>query len=268
MDIRLKDLRVIERLWRELEAFQPGASDPALEHCFGELAQLIGAANVFWVGARREPPTGAAGRMRGWRVRAFRHLYREERQARLLAAAARHADSGQPDPHTEALIATAGHTRAFLRTELVADTAWRRCWTFNEVLRPLGITDQLVGAHTVDATHESYIGLDRARGRPFGERERDVLHLFLAGAPRFHREVLRSHGLAGDGAPLSPRERQTLELLLSELSEKQIAAALGIGGRTAHEYAVAVYRKLGVSGRTGLMASWLGRDRLSRSLAG
>jgi DNA-binding CsgD family transcriptional regulator len=264
MYIRLRDLRVIERLWRELAEFPPDASDQALEHCFRELARLVGAANVFWVGGLREQPAQANDPvndpLRGWRVRAVRHLYRDERLERLLADHLRHVRLRLPDPHTEAMAATAGATRAFLRQEIVDDRAWERSWQTNEVLRPLGIADRLVGAHTVNAANESYLGLDRGRGRPFGERERDLLRLFLAGAPRFHRDALRAHGLIGCAAPLTSREQQILQLLLTDLSEKQIASEMSIGWRTAHQHAVSIFRKLGVKGRTGLMALWVGAE--------
>jgi DNA-binding CsgD family transcriptional regulator len=260
MYIRLKDLRAVERLWRELAEFPLGAADQKLQHCFRELARLTGAANVYWVAGGLEKPVPRGDWMRGWRVRAFFHLHHDDHQDRLLAAAARHVGAGLRDPHTEAIIATAGVTRAFLRHEIVDDRVWRRAWMFNEVLLPLGITDRLIGAHAVDARHESYIGLDRAQGRPFGERERDLLRLFLAGAPRFHGDIMRAHGLIDCVTPLTLREQQVLPLLLTDLTEKQIAAELGVGWRTAHQHAVSICRKFRVKRRAGLMALWLGRN--------
>ncbi len=48
-----------------------------------------------------------------------------------------------------------------------------------------------------------------------------------------------------------------LALLLSDATEKEIAWRLGIGHRTMHQHAEAIYAKLGVRGRIGLMALWL-----------
>ncbi len=262
MYIRLRDLRAIEGLWRELGEFPAGASDQAREHCFCALAQLIGADNVFWVAASLEksPQPGQPGDpLRGWRVRAFRHLYHDAHKDRLLAAIARYVGAGLPDPHSEAMAATAGVTRAFLRQEIVDDRAWQHSWIVNEALRPLGIADRLVGARTVDAVTESYIGLDRGPSQTFGTRERNLLRLFLAGAPQFHRDALLAHGLLGCAKPLSLREQQALQLLLTDMNERQIAAEMGIGWRTAHQHAVTIFRKFGVKSRTGLMALWLER---------
>ncbi len=257
MYIQEKDLRVIERLWGELGEFPASASGVAQEHCFRALARLVGAENVFWVASRLEQPAHAGDRLRGWRIRAIRHLYHDERRDRLLASAVHHVASGLPEPHTEAMAAGAGVTRAFLRQEIVDLRTWNRSWIVNETLRPLGIVDRLVGAHVVDAAHESYLGLDRGPGRPFGARERNLLRLFLAGAPRFHRDILRARGLINCAKPLSPREHQVLQLLLTHLTEKQIAAELGLGWRTVHDHAVSIFRKFGIRRRTGLMALWL-----------
>lgn len=57
--------------------------------------------------------------------------------------------------------------------------------------------------------------------------------------------------------PLSPQERRVLELLLTDATEKQIAARLGIAESTTHSYVTAVFRKFGVRGRAGLMSLWL-----------
>src|SRR5580704_7358691 len=127
MYIREEDLHAIESLWRELAEFPASASIEAREHCFRELARLIGADNVFWVGGSREQgPAQPDDRMRGWRVRAVCHLHRDELRDRLTAAAARYAASGLPEPHTEAMVAGAGVTRAFLRPEIVDTRTWER----------------------------------------------------------------------------------------------------------------------------------------------
>ncbi len=57
-----------------------------------------------------------------------------------------------------------------------------------------------------------------------------------------------------DAVRLSPRERETLALLMTGAPEKQIAARLGISPHTAHDYVKALYKKLGVTSRAELMA--------------
>jgi len=67
------------------------------------------------------------------------------------------------------------------------------------------------------------------------------------------------HNFLLASAPLAPRERKVLELLLTEATEKQIAERLGLAVSTTHSYITAIFRKFGVRGRAGLMSLWLNR---------
>ena len=51
-------------------------------------------------------------------------------------------------------------------------------------------------------------------------------------------------------ASLTPREVQVVGLLASGASNKDIARALGLRPKTVMHHSVAIYRKLGVRGRT------------------
>jgi DNA-binding CsgD family transcriptional regulator len=68
-----------------------------------------------------------------------------------------------------------------------------------------------------------------------------------------------SHGLCLLESPLTPMERRVLHLLLSEKSEKEIAAALKQSIHTTHGHIKQIYRKYGAPGRAALMAIWLSR---------
>ena len=57
---------------------------------------------------------------------------------------------------------------------------------------------------------------------------------------------------------LSPRMRQTLELLLAGDSEKQAARKLKLSQHTVHVYAKSLYKHFGVSSRGELLARCLG----------
>ena len=59
--------------------------------------------------------------------------------------------------------------------------------------------------------------------------------------------------------PLSPRQRQTLELLLAGNAEKQIAARLAISRHTVHVYVKSLYKCFGVCSRAELLARWVQR---------
>jgi DNA-binding CsgD family transcriptional regulator len=59
------------------------------------------------------------------------------------------------------------------------------------------------------------------------------------------------------GDPLSPRQRQTLELLLIGHAEKQIAAQLSISRHTVHVYVKSLYKRFDVNSRGELLARWV-----------
>jgi DNA-binding CsgD family transcriptional regulator len=59
--------------------------------------------------------------------------------------------------------------------------------------------------------------------------------------------------------PLSPRERQTLQLLLNGDAEKQIAARLSLSKHTVHVYVKSLYKRFEVSSRGELLAKWVQR---------
>jgi DNA-binding CsgD family transcriptional regulator len=59
--------------------------------------------------------------------------------------------------------------------------------------------------------------------------------------------------------PLSPRERQTLELLLNGDAEKQIANRLSLSKHTVHVYVKSLYKRFDVCSRGELLAKWVQR---------
>jgi DNA-binding CsgD family transcriptional regulator len=59
--------------------------------------------------------------------------------------------------------------------------------------------------------------------------------------------------------PLSPRERQTLDLLLIGNAEKEIANRLAISRHTVHVYVKSIYKRFGVCSRGELLARWVQR---------
>lgn len=251
-------MQAVARLWGELAEFPASRPDAALAHGLRELARIVGANNAFWVGAVREPDPAPEDGLAGWRPRAMGFLTFEQEYQDRVAALLKRLRADEIDPMVQAIVARSGRTRAALRSELVEDTVWRDSYLYNEVLRPVRIEDRIVGAHTVDQHRESYVGLDRApTDRPFGDRERDVLRLFLDGSPTWHRELLRSHGLLGARAALRPREREVLQLLLSDKSEREIAEKLGLSASTTRQYIVTVLRAFAVKRRVELMGRWL-----------
>jgi DNA-binding CsgD family transcriptional regulator len=62
---------------------------------------------------------------------------------------------------------------------------------------------------------------------------------------------------------LSPREQEVVRLLLADLSNKEIAQALGLSLNTVKGYLKLLTRKLGVNSRTGILAKMLSESKLA-----
>lgn len=249
--------RELALLAREACEAPPQEIDCALERLLSALCSALGASNAYWVGALRAPDPHATDPLRGWRAREVVFLHDHPRRVRAAASIAERIHAGEVDPSTVAVVRRAGRTRAHLRPELVPNPEWERSWLFNEFHRQHGVHDQLIGAVAISPRHESYLGLQRGRGdRPFGVAERDLLRLLLELTRAFHRRLLTYHGLAGE-RPLTGREREVLRRLVTDATEKEIGAELRIGARTVHQHALAIYEKLGVRGRVGLLARLL-----------
>ena len=95
----------------------------------------------------------------------------------------------------------------------------------------------------------------RHAGRPFTPRDRftlDLVHSELAWV-----YVPDLPLVSPDGLPLSPRQRQTLQLLLGGNSEKEIAVQMGLSHNTVHHYVKAIHRHFRVSSRSELLARWV-----------
>lgn len=100
---------------------------------------------------------------------------------------------------------------------------------------------------------------NRLGGRPISGRIVNAADLLIDMiTPLVGSRLTLAHQRTRSG--LSPRLRQTLDLLLRGLSEKQLAARLGLSRATVHEYITSLYRHFGVSGRAELMAYYVHRQ--------
>jgi DNA-binding NarL/FixJ family response regulator len=64
----------------------------------------------------------------------------------------------------------------------------------------------------------------------------------------------------GEKPRLTPREREIVEAMLTAASNKDIASRLGITEQSVKNRLTALYRKLGVSGRVGLVVKLMTGD--------
>jgi DNA-binding CsgD family transcriptional regulator len=98
--------------------------------------------------------------------------------------------------------------------------------------------------------------------RRMAEEARSVRGTFSAESVPGWGTVIRAHvpygeqpappdrGVTGPAAPLTPREREVLGLLVQGLTDQQIAAALAISVRTAEKHVSGVLHKLDARNRT------------------
>jgi DNA-binding CsgD family transcriptional regulator len=158
----------------------------------------------------------------------------------------------EAEPMTGAILRQSQRVVTLARADAISDLMWERSALLNEVHRPAGVGDSLISLRRLASPGLGRaVVLKRAWGDPsFGARERDLLHLLQSECPW----VFERPRTALADLELSPRERETLALLLTDLSQKQIAARLGLSRDTVHDYVKSLYKKLGVTSRAELMA--------------
>lgn len=106
--------------------------------------------------------------------------------------------------------------------------------------------------------------------RPFDTEDRNLVHLFqLEAQPLYAARAPRSNVRRS----LTPREKQTLALLLAGAAEKNIADQLALSLHTVHGYVKNIYAQFGVQSRAQLLATCLektsspARDRCRKPCA-
>jgi DNA-binding CsgD family transcriptional regulator len=250
----------IHHLWDEIADYDASQVDQALEYTLGVLSSLIGAQNAFWVGVVRMASDRPSDPLRGWRPRAIKYLHPSPADVLFYQQSTRDLEAGVVDASTLSHTRDAGRFRASLLRELVP-RQWRHTRGFDLAYRARHVVDAAFVIAPVNAQAESYYGFHRRDGHPrFTTRERDIAAYALRSLGWFHRHLLLSRGLLIAASPLTPAEQRVLRLLLTGLSENEIARRLGLGVRTTHGHVTAIFRKFNVSGRAGLTALWLGHQ--------
>jgi DNA-binding CsgD family transcriptional regulator len=223
---------------------------------------MIGAENAYWFGAVRLTES-TTDPLFGWRPRSIQYLTPLPNDTTFTRDRVRSLDRGGIDEATVAQARLAGTYRANRLCDLVSPEWFKGDFYQGYVGR--GVHDSLVVGVPVSNMAEGYYGFLRMRpDQPFTESERDLAFYAMRGLAWFHRRVLLSHGWLIARAPLTPIERRVLALLLTDASEKAIAAELELSPSSLHTYVRDVFRKFGVSGRRGLAAVWLGRPTPDR----
>jgi DNA-binding CsgD family transcriptional regulator len=127
---------------------------------------------------------------------------------------------------------------------------------YAEVLGPGGIKSCLSGAIAFRGRPSGVLTVSRhGRGPGFGARELEHLRALLPIVGMADAALAaRVEEPANDfTAPLTRREREIVALLSLGLQNKEIAASLGTSANTVRNQTIAIYQKLGVSGRVELL---------------
>jgi len=282
--VKRESIQLVYELWDELAAFPAGNMDAALDHLMGWFQKRLKVDNVIWLGsllmldeeaARKDP-------LLGWRLRARRSMVLESESYRKLVASyfanehygkrtsAFYRKGNRPDADihigmaSRAVTKGAGRFRVHrMRDGWIDYAAFRQTEHYRLYYIEPGIADRIWAILPLSPTVESFFLLDRYQPqndqcRHFTREEADIAALALRGIGEFHRRLFLTYGLLGDDKALSPIEREIIRHLLTDMAEKEIAAAMGQKLQTTHKYITSLYTRFGVKGRTGLMALWLG----------
>jgi len=129
--------------------------------------------------------------------------------------------------------------------------------------RPFGVAHLLLSSVRLRASAQLHgFGLSRAASQPaFRLEERNLVQVFHRACAHLIRPPATGADANTARRPqLSPRERQTLELVLIGLSDKEIADRLGISRHTVNQYTKVIYRHYAVTSRSLLLARLLGKQ--------
>jgi DNA-binding CsgD family transcriptional regulator len=197
---------------------------------------------VGWDGSVRSSPAGLS-QLASWLVPVIRTLWR--------------VTPGEP-----------GATITATWREYVADRARYGAEPMEPCPLPTGLTDALLSSVRLSVPYQLQgLGLYRSRERPpFSEEERNLVHVFQAECVGLSCASPRAEEEVQGRARLSPRQRQTLELILSGLCDKEIAERLGISRYTVNQYTKVIYRVYAVTSRAQLIARLIAPAQPAHSL--
>jgi len=254
----------LHRLWDRLADFDATRIEEAQLFVMRELKKLLDADDIVWIGVVRMAHGEKAKRdhQLGWRGRAVVHLEWTDLKRRVVAAAMKAQErDGGVDSSIE-MARRAGVFRTLTLRELHDMETFVRSEHYQTCFIPFDITDRIWCVFPVNDDCEVAYILDRYGPRPgFSEADKQRLSAALRPLKWFHRQTMLAHGVMLGDKRLTPRERSLCARLLGKQSEKEIALSLGLTLSTTRGYIKELYAKIGVQGRAGLMALWLGAEK-------
>ena len=252
----------IEALWDGITQFGSTRSDEALHFMLGGLARMLDSQQAYWLGNVRMLSASPSDSLFGWRPRNVYHLHKCAKRMALIKE--RFHDLNKPsvpqiDPSVALTLREVGQFRVVSHHRMLPKS-WYQSEFYKNFYQVHGISDTMVVTMPINDDVESYIGLQRIHHDTpyFSEADCELAAQAIRPMRWFHHQLALSHGLLLADKPLTSSERRVLSGLLSEATEAEIAAQLGLAHSTVHTYSKRICNKYGVRGRTGLSALWLG----------
>jgi DNA-binding CsgD family transcriptional regulator len=258
---RADEERVFQ-LWDELAAFPSAEIVRAWRHLATTISGWIQADMFYWVATVRllHGEQAANDPLFGWRVKVVEFLDPPTVAEKQAAQRELGDRLDEPGMTTIAAVRDSGTFRVHrLHHEFIDLDKFRTTDYYREHFVELGIRDELFVACPLSPEAEAFYVFNRRKiDGLYTAADADLAGYALRGLSWFHRQMFYSHGLLVAQEPLTPTQREVLQLLLSEKSEKAIAAELGQSYNTTHTHVKEIFRKYNVKSRAGLMAVWLG----------
>jgi DNA-binding CsgD family transcriptional regulator len=258
------ELERIHGLWDVLAKAPAAEVDRSARHLIETISGWIGADHAAWIGTVRllEGPAARRDALSGWRTRTIvYHPPPTEDEVRKARQIMQKGQSHEPGMTSIATSSQAGRFRVHrLRDGFVDFETFVQTEHYKAYYEMLGVKDRLwVGAPVSDDAEVFFVFDRRANDAPFTAEDAERAGYALRGLTWFHRQLMFSHGVPLANSPLTATERAVMLMLLTDKTEREIAAELGQSPHTTHDHVKEIYRKLGVNGRTGLMAVWLAK---------
>ncbi len=254
----LEQKEALYLLWDRVADCDGADVQAALTVMLEGAAALMQAGNACFTISVRLPAPDPRDPMLGWRMRELFHLW----------------DHHLLDPHckenvpvveqggaSEPIINTyreAGRFRGQLLRD-IASPAFFESPEFARDFGAIGVRDAIFVTTPLGDEVETSVAFYRTQGQPtLTPDDAQLAEDILRPLKWLQRRVALSHGLLMASDPITPAERRVLQMLLTDRSEKDIAAELGLAYQTVHKHVKNIYKKLGVSSRAGVAALWLG----------
>jgi DNA-binding CsgD family transcriptional regulator len=264
-------------LWKEVTAFSAADATLALRHLLTRLCEMMGASDADWYAVNQHNNIKTPPMMRpfqfviynpgGWSPSASYSLDPEKILESHIERWYMYAKKEGVDPMSKALFAKSGYARSCIRHDVMTDGEWGDHWYPQKYLSFYGVGERMMMTFPVNECCESFFIIDRPIGAPaFTTHDKYLFHHALAGIPHLHKRLCLERGVLRLTVALTSRETETYRLLLTHLSEREIASKMNLSAHTVHDYARQLYQKFGVKGRVGLMSMLLGPDTIDPTI--